>query len=150
MESKFYIKGRNWAYHFLRNGVLNYRILFLLSILLLGGVIAGLPLHSFPQKAIKSKFASFQEEQFASLLPFSAQQPIFSALLEAEVEIDDEETHTIAFNKFLNQYFVHRKSAEIAFNSFLRSKLFHLRFSLYKRPTVPFFILHHTWKDYLV
>ena len=71
---------------------------------------------------------------------------LFPSTMEMEVAEDDEHAcEQESFNHFSQQSFIY----DHAFDCIIRSRYLQLTFSAQQRPEVPFFILHHSWKNYI-
>jgi hypothetical protein len=81
--------------------------------------------------------------QVAADLPFDSPPPE----PEAEVvEEDETKSHTA---KYWAPPEYRRSASDLYFTSSLNSRLLQIVWSLHNRLTIPFFILHHSWKSFI-
>ncbi|MFM2363239.1 MAG: hypothetical protein RLZZ316_2141 [Bacteroidota bacterium] len=79
-------------------------------------------------------------------LPISASPLGF----EADVEILEEEETKNSIEAYNDNLTEAQIAGEINYTAFLKSRYLQLTHSVYNRSTVPFFILHHSWKMNLI
>jgi len=71
----------------------------------------------------------------------------FPSTMEMEVaEDDDRQNYEEGCNNNLNQQYFRK---HLLFNNNLRSRYLQLTSSVKQQPAVPFFILHHSWKNHI-
>jgi hypothetical protein len=71
----------------------------------------------------------------------------FPSTMEMEVaEDDDRQNYEEGCNNNLNQQYFRK---HLLFNNILRSRYLQLTSSVQQQPAVPFFILHHSWKNHI-
>jgi hypothetical protein len=81
--------------------------------------------------------------QVAADLPFDSPPPE----PEAEVvEEDETKSHTA---KYWTPPEYRRSASDVYFTSSLNSRLLQIVWSLHNRLSIPFFILHHSWKSFI-
>lgn len=83
--------------------------------------------------------------QFFSHFPFES-APIGQ---EMEMEVLEEDETKNSHDAYCTAFVQTYSSDEILYTSSLRSRFLQLATSIHNRSTVPFFILHHSWKSYL-
>ncbi|MEJ8818581.1 hypothetical protein [Lacibacter sp. H407] len=83
--------------------------------------------------------------QFSSHFPFES-APIGQ---EMEMEVLEEDETKNSHDEYCTAFVQTYSSDEILYTSSLKSRFLQLATSIHNRSTVPFFILHHSWKSYL-
>jgi hypothetical protein len=89
----------------------------------------------------------FNSSQFSYHLPFQPNP------LEWEMEFveedDDNNNKKISIDVHKNHFVETHSSGEFEYTTCLKSRYLQLTSSVNNRATIPFFILHHSWKNYL-
>lgn len=98
----------------------------------------------FAGKQVQAPPVSPDAARFAGLLPFESVPSGLEIEILEEAELEDD----------LDEYWIHIVSAVFSNEEFYtnseRSRLLHHHSSLHNRQKVPYFILYHSWKSYLV
>lgn len=83
---------------------------------------------------------------------FSASLPVEFAdtAMEVEAETTEEDDTQNYQDDFFSKLAQKRVAEELLYTCFLRSRYLQLISSAHRQPAVPFFILYHSWKNYLV
>lgn len=109
--------------------------------------IQQLQAYSFKHNNVATKNDSTVKFERATKFSITLPQEHLPAAMEMEVLEDENEQNTeYVSNAALSQKFI---SEELFYNSILRSRYLQLAFSAQQHPAVPFFILHHSWKNYI-
>lgn len=90
---------------------------------------------------------NINDQFITSEIPFQSGRSSHGA--DAEVEpTEDDVNHNLSalgnssFQKFMLD--------ELVYTSFIKSRYLHLTFSIHRQVEVPYFVLYHSWKNYLV
>lgn len=75
--------------------------------------------------------------------------PIESLPLGEEMEILEEDETKNNLDEYWDQIAAHYHSGDLFYTTTLRSRFLQLNSSLHNRPSIPFFVLYHSWKSYL-
>jgi hypothetical protein len=113
-------------------------------------------IQQFQATAILTNSASYKKVSsalinytYADQLHFSSMpsQKALPASMEMEVaEDDDRQSSEDECNEDINQQY---STKHLAYNNIIRSRYLQLTSSAQQQPAVPFFILHHSWKNYI-
>ncbi|WP_336518032.1 hypothetical protein [Pollutibacter soli] len=68
---------------------------------------------------------------------------------EKEAELNEEEVSKLKIGKHLHHFIEKYFTGEPSDNSFLQSQFLQINSSIQNRSSVPFFILHRSWKSFL-
>lgn len=83
---------------------------------------------------------------FSSTIPFGS-VPVEQ---DAEIEIAEEDDLKNNSDDYGDELADKYSSEEIEYNAFLKNRFLQINTSVHKRQIVPFFILYHNWKSFLV
>ena len=132
--------------------VINYCFVFLLAFVFFLQQLSAFTVLKTGSRTAKTNFtaASYKTNSFANT-QLSVHLPYESSPLgfEMEVEVAEEDDTKNDLEEYCNNLAAIHAVEEQVYTSFLRSRYLQLASSVQNQPTVPFFILYHSWKNYL-
>lgn len=141
-------KQDSWSF---QKAFTNYTVLLLAFIFFLQQLFA-FGLFTLPQTTNGAVPVVKQQHQSSAVAAYvRAQLPSQSTPigLEMEVETAEEDDTKNNLEEYCNNLASIHAVEEQVYTSFLRSRYLQLASSVHNQPTVPFFILYHSWKNYL-
>lgn len=85
----------------------------------------------------------------ANSVQLTAGLPFESLPLGQEMELLEEDETKNNLDEYWDQIAGKYHSGDLFYTTTLRSRFLQLNSSLYNRPSIPFFVLYHSWKSYL-
>lgn len=147
MQRKNYSIGTNLS-KVINKAVFNYSFVVVFALL-----ISWLQLSAFAniQHSNSSRvgYAVVHASATANSIQLTAGLPFESLPLGQEMELLEEDETKNNLDEYWDQVAGKYHSGDLFYTTTLRSRFLQLNSSLYNRPSIPFFVLYHSWKSYL-
>lgn len=129
--------------------IINYFILFFFTLAFSLQQLLALTCFTIPASGQKAGYTQ-QSATHASQDHLSATMPAPSSTASVDMEVTEDEDD-LGNEKDVLTCFLQKNTAEgLSYEGVLRIRYLQLAFSVHKQTAVPFFILHHSWKSFLV
>lgn len=99
---------------------------------------------------LQKKFSVLLQVPHANSLSLSLLPPNNSKPSVIEMELEEDDDHHNDGQEYCNKNSKNFLAEGLVYNCILRIRYLQLFFSVYHQPVVSFFILHHSWKNYIV
>ena len=96
-----------------------------------------------------SGYAVLHATSTANSVQLTAGFPFESLPLGQEMELLEEDETKNNLDEYWDQVAGKYHSGDLFYTTTLRSRFLQLNSSLHNRPSIPFFVLYHSWKSYL-
>ena len=96
-----------------------------------------------------SGYAVLHATSTANSVQLTAGLPFESLPLGQEMELLEEDETKNNLDEYWDQVAGKYHSGDLFYTTTLRSRFLQLNSSLHNRPSIPFFVLYHSWKSYL-
>lgn len=128
--------------------VFNYSFVFVFA-LLFSWVQFSAFANIHPHRSNKSGYAVLPATTTANSVQLSAGLPFESLPVSQDMELLEEDETKNNLDEYWDQIAGKYHAGDLFYTTTLRSRFLQLNSSLHNRPSIPFFVLYHSWKSYL-